>query len=324
MATDAPTTTDLDTAALDAYSQVVSSVADHLLPRVVRLEVEHSRGRFQARGAGSGVIFTPDGYLLTAAHVVGDAKSAVAQFTDGRSRPLQVVGADPLSDLAVGRIDVDSDGLSSADLGDAQSLRVGQLVVAVGSPLSFGASVTAGIVSGLGRSLTVGTRTATRLIENVIQTDAALNPGNSGGALADSRGRVVGINTAVAGMGLGLAVPMSTGTRRIISALMKEGRVRRAWLGIAGGRRSVAPRVAAKIGYQAGIAVAEVVEGSPAERAGIRPEDIIVAVDDHPVADAGDLQRLMIDEAIGRPMAVRVVRRNEPIELRAVPSEMAA
>ena len=196
--------------------------------------------------------------------------------------------------------------------------------MAVGSPLSFGASVTAGIVSGLGRSLTVGTRSATRLIENVIQTDAALNPGNSGGALADARGRVVGINTAVAGMGLGLAVPISAGTRRIISSLINEGRVRRAWLGIAGGRRAVAPRIAAKIGYQAGIAVAEVVEGSPAERAGIRPDDIIVAVDEHPVADAGDLQRLMIDEAIGRPMAVRVVRRDEPIELHAVPSEMAA
>jgi S1-C subfamily serine protease len=316
--------TDPEIAALDAYSQVVAGVADHLLPRVVRLEIEQSRGRFRARGAGSGVVFTPDGYLLTSAHVVGEVKDATAQFSDGRSRPLHVVGADPLSDLAVGLVDVNGDGLQHAELGDSEALRVGQLVVAVGSPLSFGASVTAGIVSGLGRSLTVGTPNASRLIENVIQTDAALNPGNSGGALADSRGRVVGINTAVAGMGLGLAVPISAGTRRIISALMRDGRVRRAWLGIAGGHRPVPPRVAPKIGYQAGIAVAEVVEGSPAARSGIRADDIIVAVDDHPIADAGDLQRLMVDEAIGRSMTVKVLRRGELVELRAVPSEMAA
>jgi S1-C subfamily serine protease len=315
---------DPDSAALDAYSQVVAGVAEHLLPRVVRLEIEQSRGRFRARGAGSGVVFTPDGYLLTSAHVVSDVKDATAQFSDGRSRPVHVVGADPLSDLAVGRVDVNADGLQHAELGDAEALRVGQLVVAVGSPLSFGASVTAGIVSGLGRSLTVGTQNASRLIENVIQTDAALNPGNSGGALADSRGRVVGINTAVAGMGLGLAVPISAGTRRIISALMRDGRVRRAWLGIAGGHRPVPPRVAARIGREAGIGVFEVVEGSPAARAGIRPDDIIVAVDEHAVQDAGDLQRLMVDEAIGKPVAIKVVRRGEPLTLSAVPSEMAA
>ena len=315
---------DLDGAALDAYSQVVTSVADHLLPRVVRLEIEQSRGRFRARGAGSGVVFTPDGYLLTSAHVVGDVRTATAQFTDGRSRQVRVVGADALSDLAVARVEDGGRPLLHAELGDAEQLRVGQLVVAVGSPLSFGASVTAGIVSGLGRSLTVGTPRAARLIENVIQTDAALNPGNSGGALADSRGRVVGVNTAVAGMGLGLAVPISAGTRRLIAALMRDGRVRRAWLGIAGGLQPLPPRLANVIGHEAGIGVAEVVEGSPAARAGIRADDIIVAVDDVPVQDAGDLQRQMVDEAIGRPLTLRVVRRGELIELRAVPDEMAA
>jgi S1-C subfamily serine protease len=310
--------------ALDAYSRVVAGVAEHLLPRVVRIEIENSRGRYRSRGFGSGVIFTPDGYLLTAAHVVGRALSAIAQFSDGRSRQIAVVGSDPLSDLAVGRIEPGTDVLEHAELGDAESLRVGQLVVAVGSPLGFGPSVTAGIVSGLGRSLTAGTERATRVIENVIQTDAALNPGNSGGALADGHGRVVGVNTAVAGVGLGLAVPISAGTRQIIGALMHDGRVRRAWLGIAGGRQPVAPRLARSVGHEAGIGVLEVVPDSPAARCGVRPGDVIVEVDGHRVADAGDLQRLMLSEAIGRPMTLRVLRGSSLVELRAVPDEMAA
>ena len=313
-------------AALDAYSQVVAGVAEHLLPRVVRLEVEADgpRDPLRARGSGSGVVFTPDGYLLTAAHVVRGTGSAVAQFSDGRTRPVKVVGSDPLSDLAVGRIDAADETTEHAQLGDSASLRVGQLVVAVGSPLGFGASVTAGIVSGLGRSMVAGTPRASRIIENVIQTDAALNPGNSGGALADSRGRVVGVNTAVAGMGLGLAVPISPGTRQIIAALMHDGRVRRAWLGIAGGRRPVAPRLVRRAGHEAGIGVVEVVPGSPAVRCGVRPGDIIVEVDGHAVADAGDLQRLMLGEAIGRPMTLRVLRGSDVVDLHAVPNEMAA
>jgi len=196
--------------------------------------------------------------------------------------------------------------------------------VAVGSPLGLGASVTAGIVSGLGRSMVGSTPRATRIIENVIQTDAALNPGNSGGALADSRGRVVGVNTAVAGMGLGLAVPISAGTRQLIAALMRDGRVRRAWLGIAGGRQPVSPRLARRVGHEAGIGVVEVVPDSPAVRCGVRPGDIIVEVDGYAVADAGDLQRLMLSEAIGRPMTLRVLRGSDLVDLRAVPDEMAA
>jgi S1-C subfamily serine protease len=311
-----------DDAALDAYSAVITRVAETLLPRVVRLEVrtaERVRG-----GSGSAVVFTPDGYLLTAAHVVRDARNAVAEFTDGRTRTVEIVGSDPLSDLAVGRIDVGSESVDHATLGESERLRVGQLVVAVGSPLSLGPSVTAGVVSGLGRSLFAGTPQASRVIENVIQTDAALNPGNSGGALANGQAQVVGINTAVAGMGLGLAVPISAGTRQIISALMHEGRVRRAWLGIAGARRQIAPRIARATGYEAGIGVAEVVPGSPAARCGVKSGDVIVEVDGRLVRDAGELQRLMLGEAIGRPMSLRVLRGRTLLDINAVPGEMAA
>jgi S1-C subfamily serine protease len=307
--------------ALDTYSSVVTRVAEHLLPRVVRLEV--GVGRDRVGGSGSAVVFAPDGYLLTAAHVVGEARKAKAEFSDGRVRPVDVVGRDPLSDLAVARVDT-GERLDHADLGDAGTLRVGQLVIAVGSPLGLSGSVTAGVVSGLGRSMVVGTPRASRLVENVIQTDAALNPGNSGGALADARGRVMGINTAVMGPGLGLAVPIADATRRILSALIRDGRVRRAWLGIAGARHPLQPRLATVAGQAAGIRIAAVVSRSPAEQCGLQPGDVILSVDGHPVADAGDLQRLMLDEAIGRPMALRVLRGGTPLDLRAVLGEMAA
>jgi S1-C subfamily serine protease len=311
-----------DTAALDAYSQVVSGVADHLLPRVVRLEVRDPRRG--AGGSGSAIVITPDGYLLTAAHVVGNATDGVAEFSDGRARRVEVIGRDPLSDLAVARVEPTSERLQHALLGDADALRVGQLVVAVGSPLGLAGSVTAGVVSGLGRALHAGTPRASRIIENVIQTDAALNPGNSGGALADAQGRVIGVNTAVAGIGLGLAVPISEGTRRIIAALIGEGRVRRAWLGIAGGRHPLPPRLGRQLGQEAGIGVFEVVRGSPAAACGLQAGDIILDVDGHQVRDAGDLQRLMLGPAIGRRIALRVLRGDSPLELRAVPDEMAA
>jgi S1-C subfamily serine protease len=313
-----------DTSPLDAYSQVVSGVADHLLPRVVRLVVgERGRGN-RPTGSGSAVVITPDGFLLTAAHVVDRHKHAVAEFSDGRSRSAEVVGRDPLSDLAVVRVDDPQSALAYAELGSAESLRVGQLVVAVGSPLGFSGSVTAGVVSGLGRSLFAGGNRASRMIENVIQTDAALNPGNSGGALATSQGLVVGINTAIAGIGLGLAVPISDATRQIIVSLMRDGRVRRAWLGVAGGSQPLAPRLARQVGQPTGISVAEVVPDSPASRSGLHPGDVILDVDQHPVGDAGDLQRLMIAEAIGRQMVLRVLRGSTELELRAVPDELAA
>jgi S1-C subfamily serine protease len=324
--TDAPID---ERSALDAYSEVVTGVAEHLLPRVVQLQVGGDRSRpagsRPARaGTGSGVVITPDGYILTSAHVVAGADRAIAAFTDGREQPVDVIGRDPLSDLAVARVLDGSSRLDAATLGDADQLRVGQLVVAVGSPLGFTGTVTAGVVSALGRSLAAQAGNNMRVVENVIQTDAALNPGNSGGALADSSGAVVGINTAVAGIGLGLAVPIGAATRRIISALLHDGRVRRAYLGIAGAGRPLSPRLARILGQRAGIGVSEVIPASPAQRAGLREGDLILAVDGHPVTDAGDLQRLMLDEAIGRDMVVRVLRLGETLELHAIPGELAA
>src|SRR5947207_4884632 len=224
-----------DTALLDAYSMAVSGVAEALIPSVASLRITRNMGGWSAGGSGSAVAFTPDGFLVTSAHVVAGTESGTAAFVDGTERELRVVGRDPLSDLAVVRT---SDGeLRPANLGDAARLRVGQLVVAIGNPLGFAGSVTAGVVSALGRSLGTRDGRTSRLVENVIQTDAALNPGNSGGALADSRGRVVGINTAIAGIGLGLAVPIDAVTRAILSSLMRDGRVRRAYLGVVGGTR---------------------------------------------------------------------------------------
>jgi S1-C subfamily serine protease len=307
--------------ALDAYSTVVTSVADHLLPRIVQLRVGRGARQGQPDGTGSGVVFAPDGYLLTSAHVVTGAAGGTAAFTDGTELPFEVVGSDPLSDLAVLR--VDASRLPAAELGDADRLRVGQLVVALGSPLGFAGSVTAGVVSALGRSLVTRERNAMRMIENVIQTDAALNPGNSGGALADANGRVVGINTALAGVGLGLAIPIDAATRRIIAALVHDGRVRRAYLGIAGQSRPLPPRVARALGRRAGIGVGEVVPGSPADETGVRPGDLILDVDELPVADAGDLARLMTDERIGRAIVLRILRMGEVMRLWAIPVELA-
>jgi S1-C subfamily serine protease len=252
--------------------------------------------------------------------VVSGSDGGSASFVDGRELDWQVVGSDPLSDLAVVR--VTASDLPAATLGDADALRVGQLVVAVGNPLGLAGSVTAGVVSALGRGLPTRAGSATRIVENVIQTDAALNPGNSGGALADGVSRVVGVNTAVAGIGLGLAVPINSTTRRIISSLMSEGRYRRAYLGIAGGPRPLPPRVAREVGREAGVEIVEIVAGSPAANAGLRPEDLILDVDGEPVASARDLQRLMAGEAIGREIAIRVFREGEITTLRATPVEL--
>ena len=263
-------------------------------------------------------MITPDGFLLTSAHVVARTDgSGRANFADGTEHEFRVVGADPLSDLAVLRLD--SNGLTAAELGDADRLRVGQLVVAIGSPLGFGGTVTAGVVSALGRSLPVP---AGRVVENVIQTDAALNPGNSGGALATAQGHVVGINTAVAGMGLGLAVPIDEATRKIIGSLMTEGRFRRAYIGIAGGARPLPPRLATQLGRTSAIEVVEVVEGSPAQSAGLRPEDLIVEVDGTAVEQVNDLQRLMAGELIGQAATMRVVRGGKPVSVDVVPAEL--
>jgi serine protease Do len=305
--------------ALDAYSNAVISVAERLAPSVANLRVAQ-RGRSGRRlnGGGSAVVITPDGFLLTSAHVVARSDGrGRASFVDGRELAFDVVGTDPHSDLAVLR--TDADDLTPAELGDAERLRVGQLVVAIGNPNGFAGSVTAGVVSALGRSLPTQ---GGRIVDNVIQTDAALNPGNSGGALADGRGRVVGVNTAVAGVGLGLAVPVNAATRQIVGALMTEGRFRRAYLGIAGGSRPLPPRVARRLGRQSGVEIVQVVEGSPAAAAGLRPEDLIVELDGSPVTDVGDIQGLMVVERIGVPVPMRVLREGRELELSLVPDEL--
>ena len=311
-----------DEEALDAYSRAVVTVAERLSPSVANLRVSRRvRGGRVATGGGSGVVITPDGFMLTSAHVVaGTDRKVEATFVDGREVAAEVVGADPLSDLAVLRSDAAD--LVPSELGDAERLRVGQLVVAIGNPHGFAGSVTAGVVSALGRSLPVRSRAAGRIVENVIQTDAALNPGNSGGALADGRGCVVGINTAVAGVGLGLAVPINDTTRKILAALMREGRFTRAYIGIAGGSRPLPPRLARELGRAACVEVVEVVEGSPAALAGLRPEDLIVAVEDTPVEGVDDLQRLMAGELIGSHVPATVVRDGVRHTVELVPIEL--
>jgi S1-C subfamily serine protease len=305
---------------LDSYSQIVTGVAAELTSKVASLRVPRAgRG---GESLGSAVVFTGDGFLLTNAHVVGSAQAGTASFADGSTTPFRVVGADPLSDLAVLR----AAGATPppATLGEADQLVVGQLVVAVGNPLGLAGTVTAGVVSALGRSLPTRSASAARLIEDVIQTDAALNPGNSGGALADSRARVVGINTAVAGVGVGLAVPVNATTRRIIAALMRDGRVRRAYLGLVSVPAPLPAALAARVGRPTGLRVAEVVPGGPAGRAGLRAGDLLVSAGGHPVSVAQDLQRLMFADAIGRPMAITVMRNGALVDVIAEPSELVA
>jgi serine protease Do len=309
-----------DKEALDAYSRTVSAVAERLAPSVANLRVARRvRGGRMYDGGGSGVVITPDGFLVTSAHVVASSSGPVrATLDDGRELAAEVVGADPFSDLAVLR--APAQDLSPAELGDADGLRVGQLVVAIGNPHGFGGSVTAGVVSALGRSLPTQ---AGRIVENVIQTDAALNPGNSGGALADGLGRVIGINTAVAGIGLGLAVPIDAATRRIIAALMTDGRFRRAYVGIAGGSRPLPPRLAAQLGRATALEVVDVVDGSPAARAGLRPEDLIVEVNGDPIDGAADLQRLMTGELIGSRVTATIVRADRTLLVELIPDELS-
>jgi serine protease Do len=311
-----------DDEALDAYSRVVIAVARDLAPSVANLRVTRRlRGGQVAVGGGSAVVIAPDGFVLTSAHVVEGARSGEASFVDGRAMRFTVTGADPLSDLAVLR--AEADDLVAAQLGDAGALRVGQLVVAIGNPHGYAGSVTAGVVSALGRSLPVGRRGGPRrLVENVVQTDAALNPGNSGGALVDGAGRVVGINTAVAGVGLGLAVPINEATRRIVAALMADGRVRRAWLGVAVGPRPLPPRVAGRLGRGHAIEVIEVVEGSPAAKAGLHPEDMLVELDGVALTATDDLQRLMTAERIGAAVKATVVREGEMRAVTLMPREL--
>jgi len=307
---------DHDTEALDAYSRVVSTVATTVLPSVASLTVPSRRGE----GAGSGVVFTPDGLMLTSAHVVAYAEGGNAEFTTGEQSRFDVVGADPLADLAVLRVSGSS--AQPATLGDADTLRIGQLVIAVGNPMGLAGSVTAGVVSALGRSLPVRDGRYVRLIDDVIQTDAALNPGNSGGALADSTGRVVGVNTAVAGYGLGLAVPINANTRHIIGELVSTGKVRRAWLGVAGTPVPLPPQLAERLGQRRGLRLVEVVPGSPAAQAGLFLGDVILHAGGRPIQGVQDVQRLMLGPAIGARLPVTVLRRGALVDVVAVPAPL--
>jgi len=315
---------DLSARVLDAYSRVVTDVAATVIPRVaaVSVQVRGRSGRTQ-QGSGSAVLFTGEGHLLTNAHVVGESDSGTVAFADGTDSPIDIIGSDPLSDLAVVRARTQV-SITPATLGDADTLRVGQLVVAVGNPLGLAGSVTAGVVSGLGRSLPTRSGSAGRVIEDVIQTDAALNPGNSGGALADATGRVVGINTAVAGVGLGLAVPINATTRRIIAALLRDGRVRRAYVGLVSTPGPLPAALAAKIDRLTGLRVVEVVGGSPADRAGLAAGDLLLTAGRRPVTDAQSLQRLLFDDAIGRPLPITVWRRGAMVDVITVPTELSA
>jgi S1-C subfamily serine protease len=298
---------------LDAYSRTVVAVASTVLPSVASVTVRSRRGA----GTGSASVITLDGFLLTSAHVVADADTADIGFADGTRAQADVVGRDPLSDLAV--LHARGSTPPPVPFGDAARLRVGQVVVALGNPLGLAGSVTAGIVSALGRSLP--TRSG-RVIDEVIQTDAALNPGNSGGVLADSSGRMVGVNTALAGIGVGMAVPVNATTREIITALMTRGRMRRAWLGIAGAQVPLPPALAQRIGSPTGLQVAGVSPGSPAEEAGLLRGDIVVAMAGEPVVTATAVQKLMVETAIDTPIEVTVWRNGALVDAITVPREL--
>ena len=302
-----------DDAALDAYSAVVTRVAEAVLPSVAAVSVRTRMGA----GAGSASVITADGHLLTSAHVVIGASAVELSFGDGTSMAADVAGTDALSDLAVLRARAGTP--PPLRLGDASRLKVGQLVVALGNPLGLAGSVTAGIVSALGRSLPTASG---RVIDEVIQTDAALNPGNSGGVLADSAGRMIGVNTAVAGIGLGLAVPINATTLEIVEALKSSGRVRRAWLGVAGVKVQLSPEAAAKVGAPQGIRIASVVPGSPAAEAGARAGDIVISLDGIPVSDPTGLQRLMVERAIGRRMELTLWRNGALVDVVVLPQEL--
>jgi S1-C subfamily serine protease len=312
-----------DLVALDAYSQVVVSLAEQVTPRVAALQVSRSRrdGSFAA-GAGSAVVFTSDGFLLTNAHVVGHSDAGRAAFADGTTVPFHVVGSDPLSDLAVVRADGPTP--APARLGEASQLRVGQLVVAIGNPLGLAGSVTAGVVSALGRSMPTSAGSNVRIIDDVIQTDAALNPGNSGGALVVASGEIVGINTAVAGVGVGLAIPINATSRQIVAALMAEGRVRRGYLGLAGTPAALPPPLASRRAQKNGLRIAEVVPGGPAAQAGLRTGDLLLSAGGEAVVSAQTLQRLMLGDAIGRPLALTALRAGALVDVVATPAELRA
>jgi len=321
-----------DDSLLDAYSRAVTGAAGRVSPSVVNIEVHQAAGRARSgeprerRGGGSGFVFTPDGLILTNSHVVHDASRIDVTLFDGRRMPATAIGDDPASDLAVIRIEqarLDEPGLTAAALGDSQQLRVGQLVVALGSPYGFQSTVTAGVVSALGRSLR---SYSGRLIDDVIQTDAALNPGNSGGPLVDSAGRVIGVNTATILPAQGICFAIGINTAKFVaSRLLRDGRIRRSYIGVSAQTVPVHRRVVRfyDLAKESGALVLSVEENSPAKRAGLRDGDIIVALEGKPVAGVDDLHRVLTDVRVGVSSSLTVLRLTEKLELKIVPEETA-
>ena len=314
-----------DSALLDVYSNAVTSAVERMSPSVAHIEVHQAAGRTRSgeprerQGGGSGFVFTPDGLILTNSHVVHDAVRIAVTLSDGRHMPATLIGEDPASDLAVIRID--EPGLVAAELGDSQKLRVGQIAIAIGAPYGFQSTVTAGVVSALGRSLR---SYSGRLIDDVIQTDAALNPGNSGGPLVDSAGRVIGVNTATIAPAQGICFAIGINTAKFVaSRLLRDGRIRRSFVGISAQTVPVHRRVVRfyDLPNETGALVQSIEENSPAKRAGLRAGDIIVALEGHPVAGVDDLHRLLTEVRVGVSCSLTVLRWTEKLDLKVVPEE---
>ena len=314
-----------DTSLLDAYSTAVTGAVERISPSVVNIEVHQSAGRTRSgeprerQGGGSGFVFTPDGLILTNSHVVHEAARIAVTLTDRRRMPAALIGEDPASDLAV--IRVDEPGLVAAELGDSQKLRVGQIAVAIGAPYGFQSTVTAGVVSALGRSLR---SYSGRLIDDVIQTDASLNPGNSGGPLIDSAGRVIGVNTATILPAQGICFAIGINTAKFVaSRLLRDGKIRRSYVGISGQTVPVHRRVVRfyDLPKESGALVLSVEPDSPATLAGLREGDVIVALEGQPVAGVDDLHRLLTEVRVGVSGTVTVLRGTEKLELKVVPQE---
>ena len=309
----------LDTELLDAYSQAVVGAVDLVGPSVVTIEIGHGDGRRGQAGQGSGFVVAPDGLIVTNSHVVHKAKAIHVSLNDGRRLAAELIGEDPDTDLAVIRASVS--GLPALRLGDSQAIKVGQLVIAIGNPLGFSATVTAGVVSALGRSLR---SRSGRLMDDIIQTDAALNPGNSGGPLVNSRGEVIGVNTAIISGTQGLCFAIAANTVQfVIGRLIRDGRIRRSYVGVAGQNAPIARQIVRFYGLAAGsgVLVATIEPDSPASKSLLREGDVIVALDGHHVSGIDQLHRLLTEERIGRDTALTVIRRTEKLEITVTPGE---
>ena len=314
-----------DSSLLDAYSTAVTGAVERITPSVAHIEVHQLAGRTRSgeprdrQGGGSGFVFTPDGLVLTNSHVVHEAARIAVTLADGRHMPATLIGDDPASDLAV--IRVDEPGLAAAELGDSQKLRVGQVAIAIGAPYGFQSTVTAGVVSALGRSLR---SYSGRLIDDVVQTDASLNPGNSGGPLVDSAGRVIGVNTATILPAQGICFAIGINTAKFVaSRLLRDGRIRRSYVGISAQTVPVHRRVVRfyDLAKETGALVLSVEDGSPAKHAGLRAGDIIVALEGQPVAGVDDLHRLLTEVRVGVSCTLAVLRWTEKLELKIIPEE---